>query len=47
MALAIKISPPFNVLVAFDRGVTNESSAESAVQLFVHKTLFMQSVAIV
>mgnify|MGYP000279990582 CR=1 FL=1 len=47
MSLAIKISPPLNVLVAFDKVVTNESSAESVVKLFVHKTLFMQSVAIV
>ena len=47
MTLAIKISPLLNVLGAFYKVVMNKSSAESAAKSFVHKTLFMQSVAIV
>tara|TARA_B100000780_G_scaffold252947_1_gene200326 strand:- start:498 stop:641 length:144 start_codon:yes stop_codon:yes gene_type:complete len=47
MSLAIKNLPPINALVAFDKVVTNKSFAEFMAKLFVHKTLLMQSVAIV
>lgn len=47
MSLALNISPPLNVLVAFDKVATNKSSTKSAVKLFVHKTLFTLRVATV